>query len=119
MAGATPPTERVAGVWQSASVWFPTPKLSETFPDLARVNSQFQRWLRKHELVFDNTKRDSVNAFPSLLAGFSGLVMKVFALPNAAERLAAGGYFVHRLTSEKSFSDFVRQAELQGFRVGG
>jgi hypothetical protein len=119
VAGATPPTERVPGVWNSSSVWFATPRLRETFPALAKINSDFQRWLRRHPLVFDNTGRETFNADPFHLAGFTGLVIKVFALPLAAERLSAGGYFVHQITSATTFSDFLRQAELRGERVGG
>ncbi len=119
IAGANAPAQRIAGVWKSCSLWFPTPKLREVFPALARVNGQFERWLRKHELAFDNIGRTELNNAPEHLCGFSGLVIKVFALPGAAAALNAGTTFVHHLSSEKTFEDFVRQAELRGQRIGG
>jgi hypothetical protein len=114
VAGAVPPVHDEGGFWRSAKVWFPTPRLRETFPDLARINGQLERWVRKNPLVFDNTACEHHNPYGEQLGGFAGIIRKVHALPTAAARLSSGGTFVAYGTSDKVLSEFLRHRELAG-----
>lgn len=114
VAGAVPPQYDQRGFWWSSSVWFPTRRLSQVFPELARLNGQLERWLRKHQLVFDNTKREYYRWGGDQLGGFDGIIRKVHALPSAAAYLAEGGTFVAYRTSDKVLAEFIRRRELAG-----
>jgi hypothetical protein len=112
--GAVPPVHDSRGFWWSSRIWFPTPRLRETFPALARINSQLERWLRKNPLVFDPTRRDHHDPYVDQLCGFPGIIRKVHALPAALAQLNQGGTFVAYGTSDTVLSEFLRRRELMG-----
>ncbi len=116
--GLSPPAERLRGVWSATDLWFPTPKLKDRFPTLARFNGQFQRWLRRYPLVLDGSVRERFCEYPDQMIGFSGFVIKVFALPHAVAHLQNGGFFAHNLTTEKQFEDFISRMKLRGIEIG-
>jgi hypothetical protein len=113
-AGAVPPLRDARGFWWSSSIWFGAPKLRDRFPDLARLNGQLERWIRKSTLAFDNTTRTIHSPFGDQLGGFEGIIRKVYALPSAQKFLVGGGTFVAYGTSDKVLGEFLRRRELSG-----
>jgi hypothetical protein len=112
-AGLRVPELRDNRFWVSGSMWFPGSRLRDTFPDLARVCSRFERWLRRFAVVFDNTEGDDKSPYTYQLC-MSGIVQRAFALPAAESLLKDGAFMVDHMTSPRCYGDFRRHLELIG-----
>ena len=103
--------------WTTGELHFTAANMAKTFPELNRINSRFERWLRSNEIVYDNTGRGTFSPFSYNLAGIDGFVKKVFALPEAYQLLQQGAFMADRNTSEGVLDRFVRALELRGVDV--
>jgi len=113
IAGLKLPELRDGRYWVAGHVWFPTSRLKDVFPELNRICGQFERFLKTHPLVFDNTKGDDKTGFGYQICS-SGILHRVFALPEAYRLLKAGAFMVDYLTSPKTYSEFRRRLQLSG-----
>jgi hypothetical protein len=113
VAGLKMPELRDGRYWVAGHVWFPTSNLKETFPELDRVCGRFERFLRAHPTVFDNTKSEDKSGFGYQICP-SGIVHRIFALPEAYGLLKEGAFMVDYLTSPKTYLDFRRRLQLSG-----
>jgi hypothetical protein len=113
VAGLKLPELRDGRYWVAGHVWFPTSRLAETFPALNRVCGQFERFLKKHPIVFDNTKGVDKSGFGYQICE-SGIIHRVFALPEAYHLLKQGAFMVDYLTSPRTYADFRRRLQLSG-----
>jgi hypothetical protein len=112
-AGLLLPELRDGRFWVSGCLWFPGSKLRQTFPDLLRLCSRFERWIRKFPTVFDNTKGEDRGPYSGQLC-MGGIIQRVIALPAAATLLQQGAFMVEYMTSPRCYSDFKRHLELTG-----
>jgi hypothetical protein len=99
--------------WVAGHVWFATARLNDVFPELGRVCQRFERFLKKHHIVFDNTKGEDKCGFGYQICQ-AGFVHRIFALPEAFELLQQGAFMVDYLTSPKTYSEFRRRLQLSG-----
>lgn len=113
VAGLQLPELRDGRYWVSGHVWFPTAKLKDVFPDLNRICGRFERFLKSHPKVFDNTKGEDNCGFERQICP-SGIIHGIFALPQAYELLKKGAFMVDFMTSPKSYADFRRRLQLRG-----
>jgi hypothetical protein len=113
VAGLQLPEFRDGRYWVVGHVWFPTSKLKEVFPELDRVRGRFERFLKTHPTVFDNTKGEDKSGFGYQICP-RGVVHRIFALPEAYGLLQAGAFMVDYLTYPKTYSDFRRRLQLSG-----
>ena len=113
VAGLKLPELRDGRYWVAGHVWFPTSKLKDVFPDLNRICGRFERFLKTHPTVFDNTKGEDKIGFGYQICS-SGIVHRIFALPEAYALLKEGSFMVDYLTSPKTYSDFRRRLQLSG-----
>jgi hypothetical protein len=112
-AGLQLPELRDNKFWVAGCLWFPGSRLRQTFPDLARLCSRFERWIRRFPTVFDNTAADDESPYSYQLC-MSGIVQRVVALPAAESLLRGGAFMVDHMTSPKCYNDFKRRLELSG-----
>jgi hypothetical protein len=112
-AGLLLPEFRDNNFWVAGSLWFPGSRLRKTFPELARLCSRFQRWVRRFPTVFDNTKGDDESSYSYQLC-MSGIVQRVVAFPAAEALLRQGALMIDYMTSPKCYNDFKRRMELSG-----
>ena len=117
VAGLAMPYRKEGLCWASGGLWFPTPNLRKTFPELGRICDRFERWLRNYPLVYDGTGKEPLNLFEQNLAGIEGFAKKTYALPDAYRMLLDGACMVDRIISAKSFQEFLRRLELRGRRL--
>lgn len=113
VAGLKLPELRDSRYWVAGHVWFPTSRLKEVFPELNSICQRFERFLKKHPTVFDNTKGEDRCGFSYHICQ-SGIIHRVFAMPEAYELLQRGAFMVDYLTSPKTYSDFRRRLQLSG-----
>ena len=113
VAGLRVPEFRDDRYWVAGHVWFPTSRLKDVFPELGRVCQRFERFLKKHQLVFDNTKGEDKCGFGYQICQ-TGIIHRIFALPEAFELLQRGAFMVDYLASAKTYSDFRRRLQLSG-----
>jgi hypothetical protein len=113
VAGLKLPELRDCRYWVAGHVWFPTSRLKDVFPELNRVCGRFERFLKTYPVVFDNTKGKNNSAFDYQICP-SGVIHKVFALPEAYALLNMGKFMVDYLTSPKQYSEFQRRLQLSG-----
>ncbi len=113
VAGLKLPELRDGRYWVAGHVWFPTSKLKDVFPDLNRICGRFERFLKTHPTVFDNTKGEDKYGLGYQICS-SGIVHRIFALPEAYALLKDGAFMVDYLTSPKTYSDFRRRLQLSG-----
>lgn len=100
--------------WIAGHVWFPTSRLKEVFPQLNRVCSRFERFLKSYSVVYDNTKGQNTSEFDYQICS-SGIVHRIFALPEAYELLKHGEFMVDYLVSPRCYADFRRRLQLSGY----
>lgn len=112
-AGLHVPEFRDNAFWVAGGLWFPGSRLRQTFPDLARLCSRFERWLRRFPTVFDSTKGERQSPCPDQLC-MGGIMQRVVALPAAESLLREGAFMVDYMTSPKCYNDFKRRLELGG-----
>jgi hypothetical protein len=110
------PEFRDGRYWVAGHVWFPTSKLKDVFPELNRVCGRFERFLKTQPVVFDNTKGENKSAFNYQICS-SGVIQKIFALPEAYELLRRGEFMVDYLTSPNSYAGFRRRLQLAGYEA--
>lgn len=113
VAGLKLPEFRDDRYWVAGHLWFPTSRLKDVFPELNRVCGRFERLLKTHPTVFDNTKGENTSAFGYQICS-SGVIQKVFALPEAYALLNQGKFMVDYLASPKTYSEFRRRLQLSG-----
>lgn len=113
VAGLKLPELRDGRYWIAGHVWFPTSRLKEVIPELNRICQRFERFLQKHSIVFDNTKGEDTCGFGYQIC-HSGIIHRIFALPEAFNLLREGAFMVDYLTSPKTYSDFRRRLQLSG-----
>jgi hypothetical protein len=113
VAGLKLPEFRDGLYWIAGHVWFPTSKLKDVFPDLNRICKRLERFLNTHPTVFDNTKGEDKSGFGYQICS-SGIVHRIFALPEAYALLKDGAFMVDYLTSPGTYSDFRRRLQLSG-----
>jgi len=113
VAGLKLPEFRDGRYWIAGHVWFPTSRLKEVFPELNRICQRFERFLKKHSIVFDNTKGEDKCGFGYQICQ-TGIVHRIFALPEAFELLQQGAFMVDYQTSPKTYSDFRLRLQLSG-----
>ena len=113
VAGVKLPYQRDSRFWVASSVWFPTANLRRRFPELGRICGRFERWLRKNELAYDNTKLELFSPYDYNLC-MSGIIQKVYALPEAAGILRAGGIMIDNMVSRGSYEKFIKSLKLRG-----
>jgi hypothetical protein len=113
VAGLRLPELRDGRYWIAGHNWFPTSRLNEVFPELNRICQRFERFLRKHPTVFDNTKGEDRCGFGHQICQ-SGIIHRIYALPEAYELLQRGAFMVDYLASPKTYSDFRRRLQLSG-----
>ena len=113
VAGLKLPEFRDRRYWVAGQVWFPTSRLKEAFPELNRICGRFERFLKKHPTVFDNTKGEDTSGYGYQLCTM-GIVHRIFALPEAYALLEQGAFMVDNLTSPKTYADFRRRLQLSG-----
>lgn len=114
VAGLKLPELRDDRYWVAGHTWFPTTRLKDAFPELNRVCSRFERFLKKFEIVFDNTKGSNKSTFDfQICAG--GVVQRIYALPEAFELLKRGAFMVDSMTSPKSYQAFRIRLQLAGY----
>ena len=107
------PEFRDSRYWVAGHVWFPTSRLKEVFPELNRVCGRFERFLKAHPTVFDNTKGENKSGFHQQICS-SGVIRRIFALPEAYALLIKGEFMVDYLTSPNQYSEFRRRLQLSG-----
>ena len=88
-------------------------KLKERFPELNSLCGRFERWLRKNELVYDNTKRELFSPFEWSLCT-SGILKKVYAFPEALHLFQKGACMCDWSVNDFVYAKFLRALELQG-----
>ena len=113
VAGLVLPEYRDGRYWVAGEVWFPTSRLRETFPDLNRICQRFERFLRKHPTVFDNSKGEDSCSFGYQLCT-CGIIHRIVALPEAFALLQSGAFMIDRLVSPKQYAEFRRRLQLSG-----
>jgi hypothetical protein len=113
VAGLRLPELRDGRYWIAGHVWFPTSRLNDVFPELHRICQRFERYLKKHPTVFDNTKGEDRCGFGYQICQ-SGIIHRIYAFPEAFELLQRGAFMVDYLTSPKTYSDFLRRLQLSG-----
>lgn len=113
VAGLKLPELRDGRYWIAGQVWFPTSKLKDVFPDLNRICGRFERFLKSHPTVFDNTKGEDKCGFGYQICS-SGIIHRISALPQAYGLLKEGTFMVDYLTSPKIYADFRRRLQLSG-----
>jgi hypothetical protein len=113
VAGLKLPQFRDDRDWVAGHVWFPTARLKDVFPELNRVCGRFERFLKTHPIVFDNTKGENKSAFDYQICS-GGVIQKIFALPEASALLNQGKFMVDYLTSPKMFAEFRRRLQMSG-----
>jgi hypothetical protein len=116
IATLTLPELRDGRYWVGAEVKFTTSKLRERFPELHRVCQRFERFIRKHPIVFDSTQGDDQTGFGYHLCP-GGVMHKVAALPEAYALLKAGAFMVEPLASPKTYAEFRRRLQLSGYET--
>lgn len=114
VAGMQFPELRDGRYWVAGHLWFPTSKLKDVFPELNRVCGRFERFLKTHPVVFDNTKGDNKSPFDFQICS-SGVIHRIYALPEAYELLRQGEFMVDYLTSPKNYAGFRRRTQLSGY----
>lgn len=113
VAGIRLPELRDARYWVAGHIWFPTSQLKDVFPELNRICGRLERFLKTHPTVFDNTKGEDKSGFGYQICS-SGIVHRIFALPEAYALLKKGAFMVDYMTSPKAYSDFRRRLQLTG-----
>jgi hypothetical protein len=113
IAGLKLPEFRDGRYWVAGHVWFPTSRLKDVFPELNRVCGRFERFLKAHPTVFDNTKGENKSAFDYQICS-SGVVHRIFALPEAFALLNKGEFMVDYMASPKTYLEFRRRLQLSG-----
>ena len=114
VAGLQLPELRDGRYWVAGKVWFPTSRLQKVFPELWRISQRFERFLRKHPIVLDNTKGRDVGGFGQQICS-EGVIHKIVALPEAYDLLKAGAFMVENLVSPTAYDDFRRRLQRLGF----
>ncbi len=112
-AGLRLPEFRDESFWVAGCLWFPGSRLRQTFPDLARLCSRFERWTRRFPTVFDSTKKDFKSPYSQQLC-MSGILQRVVALPSAEALLRQGTFMIDYMTSPRSYNGFKLGLELSG-----
>jgi hypothetical protein len=112
-AGLKLPEHRDGMYWVAGHVWFPTSRLKVKFPELDRVCGRFERFLKTQPCVFDNTKGENKSSFAYQICS-SGIIHRIFALPEAYELLKEGKFMVDYLVSPRMYADFRRRLQLAG-----
>ena len=100
--GLKTPKLRDDQYWVSGSLWFPTSNLKKVFPELARICSRFERWIRRFPMVFDNRKGDNQTSFDSQIC-HGNIVQCINALPDAYLKLTDGARMVDYMTTDFTF----------------
>jgi hypothetical protein len=118
VAGLKLPQFRDDRYWVAGHVWFPTSRLKDVFPALNRVCGRFERFLKTHPIVFDNTKGENKSAFDYQICS-SGVIQKIFSLPEAYALLNQRRFMVDYLASPKTYSEFRRRLQLSGHENDG
>lgn len=113
VAGMKLPELRDGRYWVAGHVWFPTSKLKNVFPDLNRICGRLERFFKSHPTVYDNTKGEDTSGFGHQICS-SGIVHRIFALPEAYALLKEGAFMVDYFTSPKTYSEFRRRLQLSG-----
>jgi hypothetical protein len=108
VAGIVFPQLRDSRYWQAGHVWFPTSRLKDVFPELNRICGRFERFLEKNPVVFDNRKGENKTVFDYQICR-SGVMHRLFALPEAYALLNKGEFMVDYLVSPKQYSEFRRR----------
>ena len=98
-------------------VHFLTTGLSKSFPDLAKVNRNFRKWLRQNELVF-SIKNGSEGRWHYYLEGtVKNRDTDVLAFPSGINALESGQYFVSDQESDARLDALCNQLALRGVPV--
>lgn len=105
-AGLKLPVLRDGNYWVSGCLWFPTPNLKSTFPELHKICQRFERWVRKYPAVFDNRRGENTTRYHNQL-GHNGIVHCINALPHAMKLLNEGANMLDHMTSPKCCDDFI------------
>jgi hypothetical protein len=113
VAGLKLPEHRDGRYWVAGHVWFPTSRLKDMFPELDRVCGRFERFLKTQPCVFDNTKGENKSSFAYQICA-SGVIQRLFALPEAYELLKQGKFMVDYMASPRTYTDFRRRLQLEG-----
>jgi hypothetical protein len=94
-------------------VTFTASNLPKRFPDLAKVNRAFRRWLGTYEHVFGARLREPEFAY-FLESGVLSYDSDIFAFPRAAQDLRSGQYFVPTNVSDGALFSLCQQLRLRG-----
>lgn len=105
VAGLKLPEFRDGRYWVAGHIWFPTIKLKEVFPELSRVCRKFERFIKSHPVVFDNSKGENKSVFEHQICS-SGILHQIFAFPEAYGLLKRGDFMVDYLTSSQDYAYF-------------
>lgn len=79
-------------LWTVGELHFRTTRLRERFPDLAKIQVSFSKWLRSHACVSLDDASDT--EFRYFLEGSVKNYYPVYAFPSGMAALQAGRYFV-------------------------
>jgi hypothetical protein len=111
------PFKRSGRFWTTSELHFTASKLKDTFPDLNRTCSRFHTWLRKNELVYDNTRPELFSPFEYNLGGMDHCVRRVYALPEALRLLQKSEIMTDWNMNESRYQVFLKTLRLRGIEV--
>jgi hypothetical protein len=100
--------------WTTGELHFKGTNLKESFPELNKLNTQFERWLRKHELIYNWAGRELFSPFDYNLGVTEGVVRKIFALPDAYKLLQSGNIMIDYHMNDFPFEKFLKKLRLRG-----
>lgn len=107
-AGLQLPQWRDQNYWIAGSLWFPTPNLKNTYPDLFKICQRFERWIKKFPVVFDNRIGKKPTKYHSQICD-SQVIQCIYAFSDAYRLLEEGAYMIDYLTSPKCTKECIER----------
>lgn len=108
-----PPRNRRGVLTTAGEVHFlATP--SDRFPELAKINRAFRRWIGQNPLLHSRNKSRDDSYDYYLKGSLRNWDSEIFGLPSGIEALQSGSYFIADDDSEPQVDDLCRQLRLRG-----
>jgi hypothetical protein len=112
-----PPTLRRQVLWTAGEVHFAATPLRSRFPELHRIAKRFQKWLSGSERVF--RRGAAPGDWDYFLEGsLKSRDSDIFALPDAAQALRAGQYFIAEEDNAEIIRKLCGTLRLRGIECG-
>jgi hypothetical protein len=99
-------------LWTVGELHFRTTRLRERFPDLAKIQVSFSKWIKSHTCVC--TDKSKENEFDYFLEGSVRNYPPVYAFPSGLDALRAGRYFVGESDNAQVLANLCSVLRLRG-----